>query len=619
MKSILITGVTGFIGTEFLDTIDLSKYKIIGLVRNPDKITKRHTNIVYVKFDLQNPLEDYLKLPKTDYIVHLGARPSDEKPDMEKSRIENIEATKNLIEYAKKNNTRKFIYIATNAQNKGIYSVTKKEAEEAIISSNINYVIITPGLVYGKTNRGMFFQMENFVKKFPAIPIVGNGKYKFQTVYVGDLTKFMCATLESKKAERKKYVFASQENDTYEDIIDLIIKTNELKRIKLHIPLWAIMPALNIGSKFIKLPINSDNVRGLVNAKWIDGSEAINEFGIKPTSLSDKYTELNKKIRVAVVGFGKMGLLHATLIRNMPMCKIVAVSDPKKSAKIKLKLFNYKCKYYKDYKKMIDKERIDAVFLCTPPFITQKIVEEFAQKGIAILAEKPIATDLANARNLAEIVKKHNVKNAVGYMKLYNPLFIKMKEIIKEGSMGRIKQINSCVYMQALTKKSEKWYFQKRFMGGGAIISNGVHLLSLITELLGEPKEVKSKLNKVFSEVEDEAELEFTYKNGASARLDISLIKDGYNTLFTNFEVKLQKGTITITGDKMIIKRGKEDIEYTAEELSRNTNAIFFENYDYYLQDRAFIESIRSSANLPNNFEENIKIHEIIERAYKNG
>lgn len=619
MIKLLVTGATGFIGNEFLKSIDLTAYNPICLVRNPAKAKIHANGISYIKFDIDSDYSEYQKLPEADVVIHIAARTSDEKPDLKKSILTNIESTKKLIQYSKDKGIKKIIYLSTMAENSGIYSKTKREAEELLkksCSKSLSYTIIRPGLVYGNTDKGMFYKMESLVKKLPIVPIIGNGKYIFQTIYVKDVVDVILKCISTKKSDNKTYEIASLDKLPYDQIIDEIIKKNGKFRIKFHIPVWPMVLAISILSKFVKLPINADNIKGLTNARIIDCKEAIKDLGFCPRDFREVYPVLGPK-RVAIVGFGKMGLLHATLLRNIPECKIVAICDPQKLTKLKMRLLNHKCNYYADYRKMLSKEKLDAVFLCTPPNVTQRICEDIADKGIAIFAEKPIATDYENSKRLYDLVKKHKVNNSVGFMKLYNPFYAKMKEILSSGKFGSIKELDSCIYIHSLTKKSDKWYFKKSISGGGVVVNLGIHLLSMVLGLLGKPSIVSSKLKSIYSDVEDEADIKLSYDDGKTARLDISQVKEGYNTLYLSIKLKCEKGTIEMTNDSLIIRQdGIPEKKYSLTDLNL-ADAIFFENYDYYLQDYDFIKNLSSGKNVEcNSFEDNLPIHEVIDKIY---
>lgn len=619
MKKILITGATGFIGNEILNKIDLDKYSAICLVRDENKITVRKKNIEYIKFDLDFPQEKYLDLPKTDYVIHLGARGSTAKPDLEKSKVTNIKATENILKYCKKNKVQKIVYMGTLSKNKGIYSSTKSEAEERIIKSGVKYTIIKPALIYSENSGGVFKAMEKFIEKMPIVPVIGSGKYVLQPLHVEDVVDLTFKALESEKANSKIYEVAALENTSFNDVLKSMEKGLGKKRIFIHIPFWMVYLPIKVFSSFIHLPINADNVLGLVTAKFIDSKEATKDLGFRPKPFSIKYPEMMKnKTKIAIVGLGKMGLLHTTIIRNIPNCSIVAVCDANKSAKLKMKLLNIKAKFYSDYTEMMKKEALDAVFLCTPPKISTKIGIFFAEHNVPVFAEKPVAVNHEDAVALVEATKKYKIQNAVGYMKLYNPLIQKFISLVHENAIGSIHSIDSEVFIEGTTQKPKNmntWKFDKKISGGGVVSDLACHLLSVFTFLFGEALEVKSKLKSVHTNADDEASINLKFKENLKVNLEASSVKIGYKALHIKIAAKGTNGEITLEGDKIVLKTGGKEKSWTLEEL-RPEECVFFQGYDYYLQDKAFLDSLKTKAKLANSFENSLAIHKIIDKIY---
>ena len=81
-----------------------------------------------------------------------------------------------------------------------------------------------------------------------------------------------------------------------------------------------------------------------------------------------------KKIRTAVIGCGNISVMHAVSILKQPNVELVSVCDikPDRAEKAAKK---YGCKYYLDYKEMIDKEALDAIHICTPHYLHPVMAE----------------------------------------------------------------------------------------------------------------------------------------------------------------------------------------------------------------------------------------------------
>jgi len=150
---ILVTGASGYIGSCLYFYLK-PKFKVIG-------IDKKNIKIIPIrKYDLRNSkkIENYLKKEKPDLVVHLAAQSLvDETINKKKYYLNNVVATKNLVNAMKKNNLNNLIFSSTAAlykyQNKALnekskinpkstYAKTKNECEKIIKNSKINTIIL---------------------------------------------------------------------------------------------------------------------------------------------------------------------------------------------------------------------------------------------------------------------------------------------------------------------------------------------------------------------------------------------------------------------------------------------------------------------------------------------
>lgn len=145
-------------------------------------------------------------------------------------------------------------------------------------------------------------------------------------------------------------------------------------------------------------------------------------------------------LRAAVIGVGNMGRHHARNYFELKKTKLVAIADvDKKQGEALAKQFD--CKYYQDYREMLDKEELDLATIAVPTKLHKEVALAVIEKGINTLIEKPIAATCAQAQEIIEAAKKKKVKLTVGHIERFNPALIKLKEFIDKGRLGEIKSI----------------------------------------------------------------------------------------------------------------------------------------------------------------------------------
>src|SRR3989344_2095828 len=97
-----------------------------------------------------------------------------------------------------------------------------------------------------------------------------------------------------------------------------------------------------------------------------------------------------EKLNVAVVGVGAMGKSHARIYSGMENVNLTAVCDTnKETAKAISQMYN--TNHYNDFKKMVKKEKIEAVSVCVPTIFHKKVADHIIKNKINLLVEKPIA------------------------------------------------------------------------------------------------------------------------------------------------------------------------------------------------------------------------------------
>jgi UDP-N-acetylglucosamine 3-dehydrogenase len=147
-----------------------------------------------------------------------------------------------------------------------------------------------------------------------------------------------------------------------------------------------------------------------------------------------------KEVKVAVIGVGNMGRHHARVYSQLKNVKLVAVSDINENVGKEI-ASKYGCKFYKDYKEMLEKEKIDAVSIAVPTSLHKIVALDAINLGKHVLIEKPIADTVESAKEIIEAAKEKNVKLMIGHIERFNPAVKKLKELLENKKLGDIKTI----------------------------------------------------------------------------------------------------------------------------------------------------------------------------------
>jgi predicted dehydrogenase len=134
----------------------------------------------------------------------------------------------------------------------------------------------------------------------------------------------------------------------------------------------------------------------------------------------------NMKIQTAVIGAGKMGAIHSKVYRDLPQSELVAVVDID-IGKAKKLARKYKCRAFGDCGDILNK--VKAVTIATPTVAHYELAKFFIENGIAVMIEKPLASDVGHGREIVELAKKYGVLAAVGHSERCNPVVQAMKRL----------------------------------------------------------------------------------------------------------------------------------------------------------------------------------------------
>ncbi len=138
-----------------------------------------------------------------------------------------------------------------------------------------------------------------------------------------------------------------------------------------------------------------------------------------------------KKTRVAVVGVGVMGHYHANIYASLPQTKLVAIVDPRLERRIELETA-YNINSYQNHHDLLKNENIEAISLATPTSLHFEIAKDILLAGKHLLIEKPIASTVAQARELINISNDKDLILQVGHITRFYKAIRLLKEKINE-------------------------------------------------------------------------------------------------------------------------------------------------------------------------------------------
>ena len=265
--------------------------------------------------------------------------------------------------------------------------------------------------------------------------------------------------------------------------------------------------------------------------------------------------------RVGLIGCGSISAVHAQVLHELEGTELAACADiiPERAER-------YGCAAYTDWKDMLDRERPDAVHICSPHYLHPVMAAEAAARGIAVFTEKPPAIDTAGW----QAVKKagEQVPAGICFQNRYHPHIQSCLRYRADETYGALKGIRAFVTWcrNADYYRASPWKGKWETEGGGALINQAIHTLDLLVCLLGQPDQAEVSLNNRHLhgavEVEDTAEI-YLRKGSVPALLYASNAYSQDAPVI--IEIHFEKAVIRLEGDMMTVLQDGRRTEISCE------------------------------------------------------
>lgn len=265
-----------------------------------------------------------------------------------------------------------------------------------------------------------------------------------------------------------------------------------------------------------------------------------------PASTSPSTTP-SGKLRVGLVGIGKMGLSHLAMIRPHPDVDLVGMCDASTYVPGVLEKYTG-ITAHKDFHAFLRDVPMDAIIIATPSTTHAWMVRAALEKGLHVFCEKPFTLSAQDATELTALAKSKNLVTQVGYHNRFVGAFREVKRLVELGTIGEITHVTGEAYGPVVLKpKGSTWRTQST-EGGGCLYDYAAHAINLVNWYIGEPIGVGGTvLGSVFSkDTDDEVFSTLYYPNGRSAQVSVSWSDESQRKMSTRVHLFGTKGRIYV-------------------------------------------------------------------------
>ena len=276
-------------------------------------------------------------------------------------------------------------------------------------------------------------------------------------------------------------------------------------------------------------------------------------------------------IRLAIIGTGGMAHAHSGNFMKIPGVKLVAACDvvEKKAEEFAAKYGIPATGVFTNVDKLLKSVKCDAVTIVAPDAWHAPIALKCIAAGKHVLCEKPLATNYADAKKMADAAKRKGVINMVNFSYRNSSAIHKAAQMVHKGELGRVIHVEA-VYRQSWLasrawgdwKGNIAWLWRLSTKHGskGVLGDIGVHILDFASYAAGDIASVNCLL-KTFNKVKGNRVREYVLDANDSAVITVELANGAVGTIHTSrwqtgyancleLHIHGDKGAIRINLDK---------------------------------------------------------------------
>ena len=245
------------------------------------------------------------------------------------------------------------------------------------------------------------------------------------------------------------------------------------------------------------------------------------------------------KIRYGIIGFGGFAeRAIAPAIRASRNSELVAIQKRSlKAARQKADEYHIS-NAFNSVEQLVRCPDVDAVFIVSANARHCPETVAAARAGKHVIVEKPMALNVTEAKKMIDVCRKNGVKLMVGHMIRFSPLALRIKEIIRSGSIGDVTFVKT-EFIYDGSKSQRRWLYNRLLAGGGPLFDIGVHCLDTLRFVLeDEVVSVKSHLYPTPTNVRTES----------TANVALKFSRGVLASIYCSYDTSIRRSTIEVIG-----------------------------------------------------------------------
>ncbi|QEC46602.1 NAD-dependent epimerase/dehydratase family protein [Baekduia soli] len=232
---LLLTGATGLVGSTLLARLLADGTPVRCLVRDPRRLGADRVRVQIALGDLADPPSFRNALRGVTTVVHLAAAIRDQP----RGSIEELNgiATWRLVQAAERAGVQRFIHfsaLSASAHDRTRFLRAKALAEQAVLASDLQRLVLAPSLVYAPGD--VFMTLLGHMALAPVVPVSGRGRARFEPIWAADVAACVTALIAGGGDGRERYELAGPEVVTHTELVRRLLQAAGRPRPLVHVP-----------------------------------------------------------------------------------------------------------------------------------------------------------------------------------------------------------------------------------------------------------------------------------------------------------------------------------------------------------------------------------------------
>jgi predicted dehydrogenase len=214
------------------------------------------------------------------------------------------------------------------------------------------------------------------------------------------------------------------------------------------------------------------------------------------------------------IGLGDLGRLECRIAATLDGVRVVGGADPVPAARSAF-TDELDAPAYVDHQSLLDETDPDLAFVSTPHALHYEHAVACLERGVHVHLEKPMVTDVADARDLIRRARARDAVLAVGYQRHFDPRFREIRRLIDDGRIGTPHMATCHLEQMWVDWNRDRWRGDPALSGGGQLYDSGSHLLdSLLWTTRSAPVDVTATVDARGADVDVNSALAVTLDRG---------------------------------------------------------------------------------------------------------